>query len=406
VDTLSHACPLKTNDVTTEERYCGPPGLKLRQFLRANAREDDWPWINGGKSFFVHKARTAIRHLRTLLKCAPGDEILAPAYNCGTEIDALLVGGFRVVPYRVDRAGMVDLEDLQRGRSIRTRAVYLIHYFGFPQSLDKIREWCNQQGLFLVEDCALALFSADRGTRLGTIGDLAVFSLPKTLPVPDGGILLINNPDLDTNTWRLQEPEMLRVIRGLLPVAKSTFLRRMSGLSPMYAGLRDLFRRTTGRESKPNMIETDQFPDMPSDYYFDAAFADKAISGMTLRLLRTFSSAAVRERRRENFLRILQMLSGTAGAVPLYADLPEGVCPLWFPVLVDDPGRVCRSLQGKSVNSIAWWSGFHRTFSWEDFPEACYLKKHILALPVHQDLGPQEIEHVCCSFLEILEGRA
>ncbi|MBP2687727.1 MAG: hypothetical protein H6Q81_2632, partial [Deltaproteobacteria bacterium] len=73
-----------------------------------------------------------------------GDEILAPSYNCGTEIDALLAGGFKVVLYGIDRAGRIDPGELEARLSERTRGVYVIHYFGFPQPLAEIRDWCDR----------------------------------------------------------------------------------------------------------------------------------------------------------------------------------------------------------------------------------------------------------------------
>ena len=72
----------------------------------------------------------------------------------------------------------------------RTRALYIIHPFGWPQQLTEIDAWRRARALLLVEDCALSLFSrlAD-GSPIGTKGDASVFSLPKSLPMPDGGAI-------------------------------------------------------------------------------------------------------------------------------------------------------------------------------------------------------------------------
>ena len=79
----------------------------------------------------------------------------------------------------------------------QTRAVLIIHYFGFPQPIHKIREICNKKDVLLIEDCAHALFSSHGEEAIGSEGDLAIFSLRKTLPLPEGGGLLINNPELE-----------------------------------------------------------------------------------------------------------------------------------------------------------------------------------------------------------------
>jgi hypothetical protein len=62
--------------------------------------------------------------------------------------------------------------------------------------------------IFLIEDCAHALLSSHKGQSLGSDGDISIFSLLKTLPVPNGGILLLNNGNLICNK-DLQEPTPL-----------------------------------------------------------------------------------------------------------------------------------------------------------------------------------------------------
>src|SRR5439155_6559464 len=50
--------------------------------------------------------------------------------------------------------------------------------------------FCEAHRLRLIEDCALSLFSRENGTWLGSVGDLALFSVYKTLPLPHGGFLV------------------------------------------------------------------------------------------------------------------------------------------------------------------------------------------------------------------------
>ena len=58
-----------------------------------------------------------------------------------------------------------------------------------------LAELCRRRNMRLVEDCALALLSADGSLPLGTAGDWAVFCLYKTLPLPNGALLVQNTPD-------------------------------------------------------------------------------------------------------------------------------------------------------------------------------------------------------------------
>jgi dTDP-4-amino-4,6-dideoxygalactose transaminase len=49
------------------------------------------------------------------------------------------------------------------------------------------------------------------------------------------------------------------------------------------------------------------------------------------------------------------------------------------------------------IVAVQWWAGFHREFDWAGFPEAKYLKEHVLAIPVHQQLTKQNIDHISFS---------
>jgi hypothetical protein len=68
----------------------------------------------------------------------------------------------------------------------RTRAVLLIHEFGFPARLSPA---AVATGLPVIEDCAYALGSQNLEGTLGAIGDYVVYSLSKALPLPFGGVL-------------------------------------------------------------------------------------------------------------------------------------------------------------------------------------------------------------------------
>ncbi|MCX5704161.1 MAG: DegT/DnrJ/EryC1/StrS family aminotransferase [Candidatus Omnitrophica bacterium] len=191
--------------------FCGPPSLGMGQILGIKEGNNVFSWFNGNVErdvvLLIHKARTGIRHACRLLGLGSGTEVLAPAYNCGSEIDALLDSGASVVLYRIDRCCKIDIEDLRSRITSKTKAIYVTHYFGFPQGMGEIRELCSIYKIYLIEDCALSLFSSDGLKKLGDCGEIAVFSLPKTLPVPDGGVLVINNPDIMQGPWHLTPPD-------------------------------------------------------------------------------------------------------------------------------------------------------------------------------------------------------
>src|SRR3954464_527470 len=132
-----------------------------------------------------------------------GRKVLVPAYHHGVELETLLAAGVTPVFYRVDAQMRADFADA-RLKSAGAAALYLIHYAGFPQDMQAARQLSTELGVPLIEDCALSLLSRDGEKPLGSTGDLSVFCLYKTLPVPNGGALLARGRFRD-ELYRLQE---------------------------------------------------------------------------------------------------------------------------------------------------------------------------------------------------------
>src|ERR1017187_5125464 len=112
--------------------------------------------------------RSAIRAAAWGLGLREGDEVLLPAYCCGVEITSLRACGVNTRLLPIGRDLVLDPADVRSAIGPRTRAIYVIHYFGHPQPLTELREIADRSGLRLIEDCALALLSCDeRGIPLG-----------------------------------------------------------------------------------------------------------------------------------------------------------------------------------------------------------------------------------------------
>lgn len=356
--------------------YCGLPGIGLKEILgfkRSTADLSSWFW--DAQLYFTHKGRTAIRKACELINIQPGDEILMPSYNCGSEIDPIIKGGATVVLYRVDRSSMIDVDDLESRITGKTTAIYVTHYFGFPQQVDRIKELCETHSIFLIEDCALALFSKDGFKKLGTTGDIAVFSLAKTLPVPDGGVLVANNPDILKEPWVLKSPNQKTIYRATLPLLKSSVMRGLSSgvaTRPLYSlTLKMLRHNKTPAQQEINLPAT-TWPEMLPDMYYDERLSNGRVSALSSRILLSFDVDFITAKRRENYETMLSLLKGGDSIKPLFRELPPGVCPLYFPVIVNNRNELQSKLNELGIDARAWWKGYHRELPWESFPDACF----------------------------------
>jgi perosamine synthetase len=369
------------------DRYCGRLGLSPLALLRREMPGNVFEWYSSRACYYTHKGRTAIRRACDLLGLGPGDEILVPSYNCGSEIDALFKSSCSIGIYRIDKAAAVDMHDLKGKLTNKTKAIYVTHYFGFSPDIENIRQLCDEKGLSLIEDCALSLFSSHNSRKLGTFGEVAILSFPKTLPVPDGGALIINDPGLALKTWGLRRPKMQSIVKRLLPLGKAMALRYLSRW-----GAHTLMDNVAPwSAAKQARIIDDDIQTMPDSYFYDKTISDTAISSLTRRLLGTFSPEDIIQRRRANYFSFLAALKDSDKVVPLYRELPTGVCPLSFPVIVPERNRAYAKMSKEFISVIPWWAGYHPNFPWSEFPDACFLKDNLLALPVHQQLNREDI---------------
>jgi dTDP-4-amino-4,6-dideoxygalactose transaminase len=335
-----------------------------------------------------------------MLRLQAGDHVLMPAYNCGSEIDPFIKAKISIDFYRVDRECGIDLSDLSSRITSKTKAIYVIHYFGFPLPIAGLKGLCERSGLYLIEDCALSLFSSSNDLKLGTIGDLAVFSFPKTLPVPDGGALLINNPNLDAGDWPTKVAPLVRVMKRMLGLFKSAILRTWTHSSIPYPVLSS---QAGGRiKGLSPQHDLSKKPDIPQSYYYESSLTRCRISLPTRHIIDRCNYRQIIERRRANYALLLGLVGSNDRVIPLFKELPPNVCPLNFPVLVGNRDELCVRLNQMSIGAFPWWGGYHKDCSWDGFDDARYLKGSVLALPIHQDLTEEDIRYVADNLLAIV----
>lgn len=366
----------------------------FRLVSAAFGRQDlpNWSQLDSGRVIPFYQGRVALWHLCKLWQLREGDEILMPAYNCGTEVDPFLAYGAQVRLYRVDENACIDYDDVKNRCTARTKIFYITHYFGWPQAVKEIYQWCNQRGIHVLEDCAMSLFSYSDEGQLGTLADAAIFSFRKFLPVPDGAALTIKKP-VDGNTILSCPPPAIQTIRNLFPFAKSTVLSLLDK-ARCYSFLRRRKLQSCSFEMQQNDSAQGLKPDMPADYYFDKRIQNWSISKISLDILCRTDPETVINRRRDNYLCLVEMIKKIPRVKLLFNNLDTGVCPLGLVVLVSPRSAIARSLNAFGIAAFPWWEGYHKDCDWHDFPESRFLKDNALYLPINQTMGQRQMEYI------------
>jgi dTDP-4-amino-4,6-dideoxygalactose transaminase len=332
-------------------------------YLRRPRDELPFPLAEPGAVLF-DRARHALVAALPAAGLAPGDEVLAPAYHHGSEIEALLRAGLVPRFYDATPSLAPDADELEGLLGPRTRALFLVHYLGFPQDARAWRAWCDERGLLLVEDAAQAWLADDGFAPVGSYGDLAVFCLYKTYGLPDGAAVVGRE--------------------GIAPPSQtgggaSVTLRRHAAW---------VLSRSSAAAALAARAEREHAYDPAED--FACGELSRPAAGVTFLLRRLRPEAAAR--RRAHYSLLLDELGDRVP--PPFDRLPAGAAPFVFPVVDEQKGVLLARLRAARVHALDFWSVPHPTLPADGYPGAAQRRARTVALPCHQELGLRDVERV------------
>lgn len=144
---------------------------------------------------------TALAEAVSVSGASTGDEVLCDSI---VHFGALAAAYFNAVPRFVDvdyDTYCMDPESLEANITPRSKAVVVTHLWGLMANMERIREICEKNNLFLIEDCAHAVGSYWDGKHAGSYGNIGMFSFQeyKQLSTGDGGMSVMNDEELAHN---------------------------------------------------------------------------------------------------------------------------------------------------------------------------------------------------------------
>ena len=161
---------------------------------------------DSGPAYFFSTGRAALAQVAAALGLGEGDAVLLPAYVAEGAISPFRARGVGVRFYRTDGRLLVDPVEIDAAVAAdkSLRLLLVIHPMGWPQPIEELAGICRERDLVLVEDCAQGLLSRSQdGRLLGSLGQAALFSFNKFLPVSDGAAVVANDQDLAARLARL-----------------------------------------------------------------------------------------------------------------------------------------------------------------------------------------------------------
>jgi dTDP-4-amino-4,6-dideoxygalactose transaminase len=337
---------------------------------RATRFEAEFAAYTGAPHAVSVSSCTAGMHLVWFARgLGPGDEVIMPAMTHVATAHAVeLTGGKAVFVDAELQTGNIDTSRIAAAITPRTRGIVIVHYLGMPVDVRPVLKIAEQHGLFVMEDCALALGSSVRGVHAGMLGDCGVFSFypVKHITTAEGGMVILKDPELARKirlkkAFGVDRTHIERKIPGVYDVVDLGFNYRMSeihaaiGIEQLKKAPRFLARRESNHSTLASHLKrvprarlfSSSASDLRSSYYCQSVLLAQELS----------------HRRAEIMARLAERGIGTS---------------VYYP------------------QPVPRMSYYARKYGWRNgsFPNAEIIADHSIALPVGPHLDPSDMEYI------------
>ncbi|WP_186647652.1 DegT/DnrJ/EryC1/StrS family aminotransferase [Fluviispira vulneris] len=300
-------------------------------------------------TFYFGYCRNALYEALVLLNVMKGDKVLLPSFICKDLLSAINSLSAEPVFYDVNENFdlIIPPESLPKAK-----VIIAVNYFGFPQTLDKFKEYCSRNNCYLIEDNAHGFLSKDEyNNYLGTRGDIGIFSFRKTLPLESGAALLINNKLIHNS---LNSNSDLKYTISLKYKMKNS-IRKTCAFCGLWHIYLFIYLIRMFRKIKTGNI----FPvsDTSEEYILPK---NKLLKDNLMNHLNNLNIESEIERRRKLYF-LAEKLLINEKCIFIYKELPKNVAPYLFPFYC----------QPENIDSIKrkLAQNFLFCFPWPDLPQ-------------------------------------
>ena len=234
------AWPLMRNNIVREDldsliELLRSDDPMLTQSGNVRAFEKEWSeWLGVKHSVFVNSgssanliAMAALRELR-----GPG-EVIVPTLTWVSDIASVLQCGFDPVFVDIDERTLgMDVDEVLRKITPRTRAVFLTHILGYNALSDRLLEGLKQRNVPLIEDVCESHGATHKGRRLGAFGLMSNFSFyyAHHMSTVEGGMVCTDDAELYETLRMFRSHGMVREVTS--PELKRRYQEQYPDLNP------------------------------------------------------------------------------------------------------------------------------------------------------------------------------
>ena len=173
--------------------YISSVGKYIEQF--ENKFEE---YIGQGYAVAVSSGTSALQLALSTLNLSKDDEVILPNFTFGGSINSIINSGATPVLADINiNNWTIDLNEIKKKITNKTKAIMPVHIYGQPSEMDEICEIAKKNKLLIIEDCAEAIGARYKDKIIGSHGDSSCFSFfaNKTLTTGEGGMALFKKKD-------------------------------------------------------------------------------------------------------------------------------------------------------------------------------------------------------------------
>jgi perosamine synthetase len=349
-------------------------------------------FFGAGGAFAFWKGRVALYAILKAMGIGPGDEIILPGYTCVMDVNPVKYLGAKPVYVDIEPATFnIDVNLLRDKITPRTKIIVAQHTYGYPCDMGAVMKIAEENGVFVIEDCCLALGSKYKGQLVGTFGRAAYFSFQWNKPYTTGlgGMVITNDSALAGEIKSLRETQMCRpssvevfmlwaqlVIYRLFIYPKTTALAQ------------NLFRYLTKKGAVVGSSSSSEFQPVMADDFFKAASRVQACSG-----LRQLDKISDNIEHRKNMARLYDHLLEEKGwsARQYDSSISEPVM-VRYPVRIDCKAEALEKAVKAGIELGSWFESplhpIETPLNMYDYelgmcPQAEKAAREVVNLPVH-----------------------
>ncbi|WP_340817868.1 DegT/DnrJ/EryC1/StrS family aminotransferase [Methanolobus sp. WCC4] len=167
----------------------------------------------GINSVSTSSGTSALHMALNAIGVSKDDHVIVPSYTCIAVALPVLYQQARPILVDVKDDFNISVDEIRKNITDRTKAIVVPHMFGYPADMNEIKKLCVDTGIYMIEDCSQSIGAEYHGKKVGTVGDISIFSFyaTKLMTSIRGGMVCSKDPQLLDSVKELRYHDQCRL---------------------------------------------------------------------------------------------------------------------------------------------------------------------------------------------------